>query len=117
MKAFLKQYYLYRVNILKTPKDFNFLNDLKNQHTSPKVLAYVKKNPYIINQNPIFFQKNIVKSFLERFNKFYIKTFGIVYILNLLGRLRPTSSKIEKMVCYRIVIRSYNLVHEQFCRV
>jgi hypothetical protein len=49
-----------------------FLNKIDGNHKDTiwyllKVLVNAKKNPYIINQNHIFFQKIIVKSFLDRF--------------------------------------------------
>ena len=45
------------------------------------VLRNVKKNPYIINQNHIFFKKLLWSHFWIDFYKCYTKTFGIVYIL------------------------------------
>ena len=48
----------------------------------PKALPHVKKNPCIINQNQIF-SKNyceVISGYID-FNKFYTKTFRIVYIL------------------------------------
>ena len=45
------------------------------------VLGNVKKNPYIINQNHIFFNKLLWSHFWIDFYKCYTKTFGIVYIL------------------------------------
>ena len=46
-----------------------------------KVLGNVKKNPYIINQNHIYFKKLLWSHFWIDFYKCYTKTFGIVYIL------------------------------------
>ena len=57
--------------------------DLKTNMYShlSKVLGNVKKYPYIINQNHIFFKKLLWKHFWIDCNTFYTKTFGIVYIL------------------------------------
>jgi hypothetical protein len=57
-----------------------------------KSIGKCKKNPYIINQNHIFFKKLLWSHFWIDFYKFYTKTFGIVYILIgylliMLGRL------------------------------
>ena len=47
----------------------------------PKVLPHVKQNPFIINQNHIFFKIILGSHFWIDFNKFHTKTFRIVYIL------------------------------------
>ena len=63
-----------------------FFNKIDGNHKDTvwhlsKVLGNVKKNPYIINQNHIFFKKLLWSHFWIDFYKCYTKTFGIVYIL------------------------------------
>jgi hypothetical protein len=63
-----------------------FFNKIDGNHKDTvwhlsTVLGNVKKNPYIINQNHIFFKKLLWSHFWIDFYKCYTKTFGIVYIL------------------------------------
>jgi hypothetical protein len=46
-----------------------------------KSIGKCQKNPYIINQNHIFFKNLLWSHFWIELNKLYTKTFGIVYIL------------------------------------
>ena len=62
---------------LDTKKKFK---KIKHYSMWPKVLQHVKKSLY--NQpKPYFFKKLLWSHFWIDFNKFYIKTFRIVYIL------------------------------------
>ena len=54
-------------------------NDIR--YVDKSMGACKKKNPYIINEIHIFFGKNYCEAFSGYLNKFYTKTFGIVYIL------------------------------------
>jgi hypothetical protein len=63
-----------------------FLNKIDGNHKDTvwhlsKVLGNVKKNPYIINQNHIFFKILLWSRFWIDFYKCYTKTFRIVYII------------------------------------
>jgi hypothetical protein len=72
-----------------------------------KGIATCKANPYIINQNHIFFKTLLWNHFWIDFNKFYTKTFRIVYILTvylLIMFIRVASPPSPCINCKREVV-------------
>ena len=55
------------INIVVSLIFFNKIDEIIKIQSSVKSIGKCKKNPYIISQDHIFFQKIIVKSFLDRF--------------------------------------------------